>query len=492
MKISLCLMAVFAVCCCVASMSVDTSSESTAFDGLEYNSDNTRTKRSGEIIQALLSKKLNLLGTLSGSSAGKSLGVPDASYGAQQLPLSFHTKSFSLWGVKKAIMASVFQAAKAITGGVLALKGQLIKAKGHVVQAKGKLLQTKGEAITNLGKNVATHAFDSGVHQQYDDQLAYIQPQLPVPTNYGGYQGVQQAYSQTAYAAPRPISYPATYGGQGEYSNDAGYANQGYTAKRAVSNPLIGSSNQVQNAFDKNGVQAGLLLLKPIRLPHNGQNNGIQTQAFNQRAQANNFAPQPFGFQAAKQNQALSLAYGGQDARFPIQDNSYLTRNVQNPIVGQLPAVNNEFQNLAYSLGNQINGQAFGQQLGGFPVPALSQEHFGDQFHSASDSREHVVEQSHQNFFSDEMPFKKETSNKKPEKLTSSFFTPTVSTTDEDEFLEENESNVRSVVHEREISTAARETDIVPLKYPNDSSPEDQARLKQTVQRFFNMLQSRQ
>lgn len=58
-------------------------------------------------------------------------------------------------------MSSVFQAAKAITGGVIALKGQLIKAKGHVVVAKGKLMQTKGEAISNFGKTIATHAFDT-------------------------------------------------------------------------------------------------------------------------------------------------------------------------------------------------------------------------------------------------------------------------------------------------------------------------------------------
>jgi hypothetical protein len=79
-----------------------------------------------------------------------------------------------LWGIKKAIMSSVFQAAKAITGGVIALKGQLIKAKGHVVVAKGKLMQTKGEAISNFGKTIATHAFD--VHQE---------PQLDIHSSVG-------------------------------------------------------------------------------------------------------------------------------------------------------------------------------------------------------------------------------------------------------------------------------------------------------------------
>lgn len=73
-------------------------------------------------------------------------------------------------------MGSVFQAAKAITGGVIALKGQLIKAKGHVVVAKGKLMQTKGEAISNFGKTIATHAFD--VHQE---------PQLDIHSSVGLY-----------------------------------------------------------------------------------------------------------------------------------------------------------------------------------------------------------------------------------------------------------------------------------------------------------------
>jgi len=74
---------------------------------------------------------------------------------------SYNTKSFNLWGVKKAILSSVLQAAKAITGGVIALKGNLITAKGHVVVAKGKLMQTKGQAISSFGKTIATHAFDS-------------------------------------------------------------------------------------------------------------------------------------------------------------------------------------------------------------------------------------------------------------------------------------------------------------------------------------------
>jgi hypothetical protein len=76
----------------------------------------------------------------------------------------------------------VFQAAKAITGGVIALKGQLIKANGHVVVAKGKLMQTKGEAISNFGKTIATHAFDTHHDSHIDEPPSAIgyYNQLPV------------------------------------------------------------------------------------------------------------------------------------------------------------------------------------------------------------------------------------------------------------------------------------------------------------------------
>lgn len=75
-------------------------------------------------------------------------------------------------------MGSVLQAAKAITGGVIALKGQLIKAKGHVVVAKGKLMQTKGEAISNFGKTIATHAFDPH-HEPHIDVYNHL-PVTPI------------------------------------------------------------------------------------------------------------------------------------------------------------------------------------------------------------------------------------------------------------------------------------------------------------------------
>lgn len=103
-------------------------------------------------------------------------------------------------------MSSVFQAAKAITGGVIALKGQLIKAKGHAVVAKGKLLQTKGEAISNFGKTIATHAFDVHHEPQLDVQSGVsLYNHLPVTPIH------QPTSKYTIIFLPRFVRYPSPH-----------------------------------------------------------------------------------------------------------------------------------------------------------------------------------------------------------------------------------------------------------------------------------------
>ncbi|XP_014277020.1 uncharacterized protein [Halyomorpha halys] len=79
-------------------------------------------------------------------------------------PLDYKTKAFSLWSFKKAILSALVQSIKAITGGVIALSGQLVKVKGHLVAAKGKLLETKGDAISEFGKHLATKALLTPMH----------------------------------------------------------------------------------------------------------------------------------------------------------------------------------------------------------------------------------------------------------------------------------------------------------------------------------------
>lgn len=69
-----------------------------------------------------------------------------------------YDKGFNFWQLKKSLLYTLLQAAKAIKGGVLALKGQLIKGSGYLVSAKGKLIATGGEAVTNYGKHLASTA----------------------------------------------------------------------------------------------------------------------------------------------------------------------------------------------------------------------------------------------------------------------------------------------------------------------------------------------
>ncbi|XP_043249730.1 uncharacterized protein LOC122395884 [Colletes gigas] len=71
---------------------------------------------------------------------------------------SYGDKAFDVWDFKKAIVSTLMQAVKAISGGVIALKGQLIKGSGYLVSSKGKMIATTGDAITSLGRNIAKNA----------------------------------------------------------------------------------------------------------------------------------------------------------------------------------------------------------------------------------------------------------------------------------------------------------------------------------------------
>lgn len=50
----------------------------------------------------------------------------------------------------------MFQALKAISGGVLALKGQLVKGGGYLLAAKGKVISKTGDVITSFGKHITS------------------------------------------------------------------------------------------------------------------------------------------------------------------------------------------------------------------------------------------------------------------------------------------------------------------------------------------------
>ncbi|XP_053603763.1 uncharacterized protein LOC128671362 isoform X3 [Plodia interpunctella] len=127
-----------------------------------------RTKRSSAqaLASAVVSKassglnsKVSLLGQ---ASAGVATLVASASsktahddHGYSYEP---HSEKYDYWGLKKSIFYTLFQAVKAITGGVTILKGQLIKGGGALAATLGKVISVKGDAVSNLGKKIVSSA----------------------------------------------------------------------------------------------------------------------------------------------------------------------------------------------------------------------------------------------------------------------------------------------------------------------------------------------
>lgn len=72
--------------------------------------------------------------------------------------LQQHSEKVDYWGLKKSILYTLFQAVKAITGGVTILKGQLIKGGGHLATTLGKVIAVKGDAVSNFGKKIVNSA----------------------------------------------------------------------------------------------------------------------------------------------------------------------------------------------------------------------------------------------------------------------------------------------------------------------------------------------
>lgn len=62
------------------------------------------------------------------------------------------------WSFKKSVLNTIFQAVKAITGGVTALKGQLIKGSGYALSAGGNLVAASGDKVTDVGKSIINSA----------------------------------------------------------------------------------------------------------------------------------------------------------------------------------------------------------------------------------------------------------------------------------------------------------------------------------------------
>ncbi|XP_049304376.1 uncharacterized protein LOC109579176 isoform X1 [Bactrocera dorsalis] len=121
-------------------------------------------KRSGsfDYVAHLKSGLLSSIGQASasiasGSSGGSSGGGGGDGYKSYE---SAHGNSvdYNPWTFKKSVLNTIFQAVKAITGGVTALKGQLIKGSGYALSASGNLVASSGDKVTDVGKAIINSA----------------------------------------------------------------------------------------------------------------------------------------------------------------------------------------------------------------------------------------------------------------------------------------------------------------------------------------------
>uniref|UniRef100_A0A182N0S1 Secreted protein n=1 Tax=Anopheles dirus TaxID=7168 RepID=A0A182N0S1_9DIPT len=98
--------------------------------------------------------------SLSSGSAGHGSSGSSSSYGSSghSYEKPHEDTHFDGWSLKKSILNTLFQAVKAITGGVTAIKGQLIKGSGYLVSGAGKLIASGGDAVTGVGKKIALSA----------------------------------------------------------------------------------------------------------------------------------------------------------------------------------------------------------------------------------------------------------------------------------------------------------------------------------------------
>ncbi|XP_019699486.2 uncharacterized protein LOC105188729 [Harpegnathos saltator] len=92
----------------------------------------------------------------SSSSSSSSQQDYKPAYGPPPPVYSYEEKPFGAWDFKKTIFSTVFQALKAIGGGVLALKGQLVKGGGYLLAAKSKVISKTGDVITSFGKQLTS------------------------------------------------------------------------------------------------------------------------------------------------------------------------------------------------------------------------------------------------------------------------------------------------------------------------------------------------
>ncbi|GAB0091978.1 hypothetical protein DMENIID0001_069040 [Sergentomyia squamirostris] len=262
-------------------------------------SDLTRAKRSGfDLFGGIKKSLLSGIGQASASlAAGSSSGSSSKSH-----PAPHEEIKIDGWHLKKSILNTLFQAVKAITGGVTAIKGQLIKGSGYLISAKGKLIASSGDKVTNVGKKIVTNAilvppqphpfaklsgglsgglsssqhsssptghsesftsFDHSPitvehHTSYDapgESHAYLPP-APLTTSYGT-PSVSPGYVSTKYGAPSAafdyyshLNYPPLTSGHSAPYIQSKSIQSAAEVLRKVLNTKVPSSTELPNTND--------------------------------------------------------------------------------------------------------------------------------------------------------------------------------------------------------------------------------------------------
>ncbi|XP_061377693.1 uncharacterized protein LOC116766940 [Danaus plexippus] len=188
-----------------------------------------RTKRSSaqELATSVVSKASSGLqskvGLLGQASAGITSFVASASSktGHSEHGYSYepHNENVDYWGLKKSIFHTLFQAVKAITGGVTILKGQLIKGGGALAATLGKVISSKGDAVSNFGKKIVSSAALS--HKKPSHPVYGPPAEYASPSGYGGTAPAHFSHTAPAHTAPTGFAahkYPSHIDGRGKLS----------------------------------------------------------------------------------------------------------------------------------------------------------------------------------------------------------------------------------------------------------------------------------
>ncbi|XP_032593075.1 uncharacterized protein LOC116805418 isoform X2 [Drosophila grimshawi] len=193
-------------------------------------------KRSGsfDYVAHLKSGLLSSIGQASASIASGSSGGSSGgdSYKSHEVHVHGNSVEYDPWSFKKSVLNTIFQAVKAITGGVTALKGQLIKGSGYALSAGGNLVAAGGDKVTDVA--ITTYEIPTG-HSNYGPpskpptySSATHQYLPPAGSNYGGGGGGGGApfsLNHAAFEAPQSNYLPSPYGQDAirdDFSNNYG------------------------------------------------------------------------------------------------------------------------------------------------------------------------------------------------------------------------------------------------------------------------------